>query len=159
MWVLTSFGAFMPALRHADDVADGDDRLIQVRARRERDLLLLKRLYLPDGGSIVRNAGTDYEVRLYCTHEQWAEAMRKMAMDIDYTSFKNTTDRWHDDQLHKAYLRVWNTLYSVLGTRRAFDVKVSTRVRHGKKGKGKSLTREVRKDWWDDGSFEIDYTR
>ena len=169
MWVLTSFGAFMPALRHAKDVKDGDNRLLQIRARRVNDLVIMKRLYLPNASEIVRNAGTDYEARVYCTHQEWAEAMRQMSMDIDYTSFKNTTDRWHDNQLHRAYMSVWSTLYTILGTRRAFDIEYDYRPSPRKRGKGKGkksktvhaevLVREYENDdfgnrwanWWDDG--------
>lgn len=157
MWVLTSFGAFMPALRHKEDVAPGDERQLQVRARRERDLLRLKTLYMPDMGKIVRNAGTDYEVRIYCTHTEWADVMQRMSMDIDYASFKNTTDRWKDDQLHTAYLRVWSTLYSVLGTRKAFDYTPRKRGKKGKRG-GQSRLHDAYeqvsyddpRNWWDE---------
>ena len=157
MWVLTSFGAFMPALRYEKDVAPGDERKLQIRARRDRDLLRLKALYMPNMGKIVRNAGTDYEVRVYCTHAEWAEVMARMSMDIDYQSFKNTTDRWKDDQLHRAYLRVWNALYDVLGTRRAFDVSVRSyrKTKKGKKGRKlveafETVSYDDPRNWWDD---------
>lgn len=162
MWIFTSFGAFMPALRYPKDVAEGDNRVMQIRARREIDIMRLKALYLPNSGRIVRNAGTDYEVRIYCTREEWADAVRQMSMDIDYQSFKNTTERWNDSQLHNAYMRVWNVLYTALGTRRAFDV--TYRSRPAKKGKrGRSgrngaeridmVLREYEdygKRWWDE---------
>lgn len=166
MWVMTSFGIFMPSLRPEEHVPAGDERKLQIRARRERELLILKELYMKDAGEIVHLPNTDYEFRIYCTHQEWANVMAQLALDIDYVKFKDTTDRWNDARLHAAYLRIWGILYDMFSTNRVFSRPVSSRS-HGKKGKkgrkhrwdddrGDYGVTVQRKPWWEDGSFEID---
>lgn len=119
MWILTSYGAFMPALRPPETVAEGDPRVIQIRARRRKDLERLRRLHLPDLGPIYSIPKSDYEFRADCTREALAEALRKLAMEIDYVSFKDTTvSKWGDEQLHDAYMSVWSALQFRLSRRR-----------------------------------------
>lgn len=116
MWVLTSFGAFMPALRPPETVPVGDDRVIQIRARRKIDLHRLRQNYMPDLGPTYTIRGSDYECRADCTRAALAAALTRISLDIDYVSFKDTTTEvWQDDQLHRAYLRVWAALQGALG--------------------------------------------
>lgn len=123
MWIMTSFGIFMPSLRPAEHVPKGDERLLQIRARRHRELVILRREYMPDAGEIIHLKNTDYEYRIYCTHDDWALAMARMAHDIDYVKFKDTTKRYHDDQLHNAYIRIWSLLYGMFSTNKVFTPK------------------------------------
>ena len=119
MWILTSYGAFMPALRPPETVAEGDPRVIQIRARRRKDLGRLRRLHLPDLGPTYSVPKSDYEFRANCTREALAEALRRLAMEIDYVSFKDTTvSKWGDEQLHDAYMSVWSALQFRLSRRR-----------------------------------------
>lgn len=115
MWVMTSYGAFFPALRPADTVPPGDDRTMQVRARRRVDLHRLRQLHMHDLGPTYEVPDSDYEFRANCTPEALAAAMARIAMDIDYVKFKPTTERYRDDQLHGAYLDVWAVLLRRLG--------------------------------------------
>lgn len=121
MWVMTSFGIFMPSLRPAEHVPKGDERLLQIRARRHRELAILKAEYMPEAGEIIYMRKTDYEYRIYCTHEEWALVMARLAMDIDYVKFKDTTSRYNDEKLHSAYLRIWSLLYVTFSTNKLFD--------------------------------------
>lgn len=117
MWVFTPFGILMPSLRPPHTVPADDDRLLQVRARRQKDLLILRHEYLPELGEVIEIPYSDYEYRAYCTHEQWAAALTQMSMDIDYVKFKPTTeDKYHDAQLHSVYNRVWGTLFHTVST-------------------------------------------
>lgn len=163
MWVMTSFGIFMPSLRPAEHVPAGDQRLLQIRARRHRELAILKHEYMPNAGEIIHLPFTDYEYRIYCTHEEWAQVMAQLARDIDYVKFKDTTSRYKDDKLHTAYLRIWNTLYTMFSTNSVFDVKFTAPVkgkknRKGKKGKRSSyadttydlIDYDDPRNWWDD---------
>lgn len=119
MWILTNFGAFMPALRPPATVEPGDDRVIQVRARRKIDLRRLRQHYMPDLGPTYTVPGSDYECRANCTRAALAAALTRISLDIDYVSFKDTTvNVWKDDQLHLAYLRVWSALQGALGNPR-----------------------------------------
>lgn len=119
MWIMTSFGAFAPALRKPGTRPASDPREIQVRARVETHLDLLRHLYMPDTlGPTIRSAGTDYEFRAYCTRQDWADALARMALETDYHSFKDTTRRFPatDRQLHSLYLKMWSLILKELGT-------------------------------------------
>jgi len=118
MWICTSFGILMPSVRPAGTVPAGDDRVIQVRARRRQDLEILKAEYMGDKlGEIQALVGTDYEYRAYCTRTDWATAMAQMSLDINYTKFKPTTDRYKDHRLHTLYLRMWGAIMHELSTK------------------------------------------
>ncbi len=118
MWIMTSFGILMPSVRPAGTIPPGDERHIQVRARRRKDLEILKAEYMGDKlGEIQALVGTDYEYRAYCTRVDWAETMAKMSLDIDYTKFKPTTDRYKDHSLHALYLSMWGMILNRLSTK------------------------------------------
>lgn len=118
MWVMTSFGIFMPGLRPEHTVPEGDNRVLQVRARRKIDLERLRDIYMGDDlGDSISLAHTDYEWRAYCTLEAWGRALAKIAMDIDYVKFKETAEKKFDDHdLHGAYLKIWSSLFSHFST-------------------------------------------
>lgn len=157
MWVFTSFGVLMPSVRPKGTIPAGDDRLIQVRARRMRDLIILKNEYLPELGDIIEIPYSDYEYRAYCTHEQWAAALAKISMDIDYTKFKPTTEaKYGDKQLHDLYNKVWGVFFSTVST-----LGHQERYLFGPQGRKKSKRRWTgtvsrtsvesgQKTWWDD---------
>jgi hypothetical protein len=117
MWVMTSYGIFMPGLRPSHTVPEGDNRLLQIRARRIQDLEILRKEHLPGLGDIIRIEHTDYQYRAYCTHEQWAAALAKIAMDIDYVKFKDTTEKkYHDRALHNLYNILWGKILDAFPT-------------------------------------------
>jgi hypothetical protein len=145
MWVMTSWGILMPGLRPADTVPAGDNRLIQIRARRKGDLVRLKKMYMPQLGEIIYLSFTDYEYRVYCTHEEWAEALYLIAMDMNYVKFKETTEEYADSKLHAAYNAIWGLLYDRFSTNRYLD-KLPIYTKTAKKKKQpKQPTR-----WWQD---------
>jgi hypothetical protein len=149
MWTLTNFGAFSTTLRDAKDVKNGDERLLQVRARRAKHLRELKNRYMPSAGEVVRLRHRDYEFRIYCTHDDWALAVARMAQDINYGNFKDSVE---DHDLHRAYMRVWSALYDALATN-----KFITHYK-GRKGR-KHVTSTVsasRTDAWA-GWEDVDY--
>jgi hypothetical protein len=77
---------------------------------------------MPTLGEIISLPHTDYEYRAYCTHEQWAAALAKIALDIDYVKFKETTEsKYHDRKLHDMYLALWSKIFSSLSTQRHQD--------------------------------------
>lgn len=127
MWVMTSFGIFMPSMRPSEHVDEGDDRLIQIRARRRRELAILIDEYMPQYtvNDIVYLRFTDYEYRVYCTHAEFGKVMEQLALNIDYVKFKDTTKRYNDSKLHVAYLKIWNLLYREFSTNNVFDQKRS----------------------------------
>jgi len=118
MWIMTSFGILMPALRKPGTQPAGDPRDMQIRARVAAHLDVLRREYMPDTlGPTVRGAGTDYAYRAYCTKVDWADALARMALATDYHSFKDTTYRYPGGSaLHGLYLRIWSLLFTQMTT-------------------------------------------
>ncbi len=121
MWVMTSFGILMPSLRPQGTVPVGDNRPLQVRARRRGDLDILRERYQPDLGRTIHLRDTDYEYRAYCTLESWQRALALISADIDYTKFKPTTEtKFHDKALHQLYNSLWSVIFN------KFDVGISS---------------------------------
>src|SRR6266511_3910460 len=103
MWLMTNFGAFSVVR------AQEDPEWMVVRARRRRDLMRLRRRYLPELGRIYSTPHRDYQFRAFCTPSHCAEAMSKVALDIDYDNFKDSVK---DHKLHEAYSDIWYTLWT-----------------------------------------------
>ena len=118
MWVCTSWGVLMPGLRPEGTVKEGDDKVLQIRARRKKDLEMLRDKYMKDDlGAIFSLPGTDYEWRAYSTLESWGSALGKIGADIDYVKFKETAEKvYNDHELHSLYLSMWSTIFSHLST-------------------------------------------
>lgn len=136
MWLLTSFGAFMPALRPEHTVEPGDLQVIQIRARRRVDLNRLRTYYMADLGPTYVIPNSDYEFRANCTRADLAAALVRISLDIDYVSFKDTTETvWGDRHLHHAYMGVWLVLFERLGNR---------------KRRARRARSIARKHWWED---------
>lgn len=122
MWVFAPFGILMPALRPPHTVAPNDDRVLQVRARRRKDLQILKDKYMPELGEIFQLPNTDYEWRAYCTLEQWGAALAKIGMDIDYVKFKEQSEKKYGDrQLYSLYNRLWSVIFGALSSKKHQD--------------------------------------
>lgn len=121
MWIMTHFGILMPSLRPEDTVLPGDNRLIQIRARRARDLNYLRDHYAPYIGPTLFLGDTDYQYRSYCTHAELADIMQQLALEIDYTKFKPTTDRHNDDDLHSLYNRIWAAVIDAFPDGSSYD--------------------------------------
>ena len=106
MWVTSTIGFFSVVQK------TGDDNLT-VRTRARGDLERLRETYLPELGEIVEGAGTDYRYRAKCIHQQWAEAMRLMSLNLDYSNFKSTvSERMGHERAH-LYHAVWSALWKI----------------------------------------------
>lgn len=111
MWVCTSFGMFMPVLRAPELFKEGDDpsQTIQIRARRRKELDMLRKLYMPELGKTVATPKRDYQYRAYCTPEVAAAGFAKAISEINYEHFKETTETVYKDKLlHDVYMRIWS---------------------------------------------------
>lgn len=112
VWLHLPIGSYAVAHRWNDDPKwdkATDPRDIMVRARKGVYLDRLRKAFLPELGPDVKRdgKGTDYGHRAYCTADQLAKAMARMALEIDSPSFK---DHAVDDDLHNAYSRIWSAL-------------------------------------------------
>lgn len=149
MWVMTSFGIFMPGLRPANTVPEGDNRLLQIRSRRIRDLEIMRAKYMPGLGDIIKIEHTDYQYRAYCTHEEWANALAKLAMDIDYVKFKDTTEKKYGDKaLHSLYNVLWGKILDAFPAGSVYTSYKSNRTHVGWSGYRSASPMRARDSLW-----------
>ncbi len=119
MWLMTGFGILMPAIRPPKTVKADDPRTMQIRARRSKDLDILRATYMPGTlGPTLYTPDKDYEYRAYCTPEAFALAAVRLITEIDYLKFKPVTeDRYADKALHDTYNRIWAVVFGELSTK------------------------------------------
>lgn len=103
MWLITNFGFFSVVQKSGEE-------LLTIRARARKDLLNLRDKHLPNMEEIIEGAGTDYPFRARVSHESFAEAARKITMDIDYSNFKNSVAKTQGSKRAKTYSRIWEVL-------------------------------------------------
>ena len=106
MWIMTTAGFFSIAEK-PEDRAEG---MLTVRARVRRDLTRLRRDYLPQLGRISRSDRTDYpfRARAQCTHV--ADALARIALNIDYGNFKHEVGVRQGPRRAQIYSHVWSDL-------------------------------------------------
>lgn len=125
MWCFTSFG-FFSVIQHRND-----PDLLLVRARVRSDLEQLRQ-YLPNMGDITDSPDADYPYRALAWKADYAEAMRRAIMDIDYTNFKNGVTRTQGHARHDLYMRVWGVMRNAEQTLQRMDrAAVETRRQSG----------------------------
>jgi hypothetical protein len=90
---------------------DQGGQWVTVRAREKKDLDNLADL-LPDATPFQENFYTDYPWRFRVKKEQWADAIRQMAMEIDYDNFKDRVGKT-DKKRASTYGRVWAALLDI----------------------------------------------
>jgi hypothetical protein len=113
MWLFTTRG-FYSVVEKREDRADG---MLTVRARSKADIDSLRELlpnYTP-----VRNKGTDYPWRVRVTAADWTHAMARLALEIDYSNFKDEVTRRQGKKRHDIYMRVWAAMLSLEPRRRS----------------------------------------
>jgi hypothetical protein len=103
MWLMTTFGFF-------SIVQKPNDTMLTIRARVKSDLENLRKQYLPTLGEIEEHTGTDYEYRARASKEAVSEAVRRIALHIDYGNFKDTVNRRQGRQRASLYGKVWTDL-------------------------------------------------
>lgn len=106
MWIITRFGFFSV-------VQKPGEKELTIRARAREDLEALKEKYIPQLGKIVEGAGTDYQFRAKLPHDVFAEAMKEIVMDIDYSNFKNTVAREQGHERADVYHKLWGVLWRI----------------------------------------------
>ena len=106
MWVTSTIGFFSAVQKTGTDY-------ITVRSRARADLDRLREKFLAELGEVLANVGTDYPYRATCSHEQWAEAMRSMAMELDYSNFKSAVANHMGSKRANIYHDVWAALWKI----------------------------------------------
>ena len=106
MWIMTRFGFFSIVQKQGE-------RDLTIRSRVRTDLEELRAQYLPAMGEIREHEGTDYQYRANVSHGDFAEALRHIAMDIDYSNFKNTVAAEQGAGRAHVYGQVWSNLWKL----------------------------------------------
>lgn len=98
-WHFLPGGLIMPSaapMDEADPALTLGYRQIQVRARLTSHLEWFRDVYIApftdDYSEIEQTPHMDYNCRLYMTHEEFAQALARAVMDIDYRKFKPTAE-------------------------------------------------------------------
>ena len=90
MWIFSRVGMFSVVVSGEPQPELGPlGEVLAVRARVGRDLDDLRSVYAPELGPTVQLGGRDYPYRAYMSKEGLAAVMVRMALDIDYCSFKS----------------------------------------------------------------------
>jgi hypothetical protein len=107
MWLCLPGGMYAVSHRWPGSIPAGDSRDIQVRSRKRKYLDRLRASYLPELGPDQGRAGqgTDYGHRAFCSADQLAKGMARMALATDASGFK---DHCVDADLHGVYHSIWN---------------------------------------------------
>lgn len=108
MWVITTRG-FFSAVEKPEDRADG---MLTVRARNKADIYALAQI-IPGAEPYRLDSFTDYEWRLRCTAGEWATALARLALEIDYSNFKTAVGARQGKKRAGIYSRVWSALLSL----------------------------------------------
>ena len=86
MWLFTNSGFYSVVQKPGEDC-------LTVRARVREDMDRLRANGLPALGETVDKAGTDYPFRAQVSHEAFGEALKQIALNLDYSNFKNAVNR------------------------------------------------------------------
>jgi len=108
MWLFTPDG-YYSIVQKPQDRKKG---MLTIRTRNRADMDALVARYLPRAKP-YRVRHSDYEWRIRVPQKAWARAVSKMALDIDYSNFKDEVTRWQGTHRHDVYLRVWQTLLAL----------------------------------------------
>ncbi len=106
MWLFTNIGFFSAVQKPGTD-------FLTVRARVKQDLDNLRQKYLPQLSATQAKGGTDYPWRATVSHADFAAALGKIAMDIDYSNYKNEVSARQGKARASRYGKVWQALYDM----------------------------------------------
>lgn len=128
MMIGTSFGIFYPTLRKPETIPAGDYRNVQIRARRLRDLMMLRELHMPQLTDPIMMNDADYQFRAYCSSTELATGLASLALEMDYTAFKHTPEiKYGDKALLHVYEGIWGVHLRAFPTGSKFDFKPTRR--------------------------------
>jgi hypothetical protein len=107
MWIVTRAGFFSA-------VQKLNSRDLTIRARVQEDLVHLLD-YLPgppESYTIEATPQHDYEYRLVCSHEDWAQALSRLGGEINYSNFKGEIGRTDPKRVGILHT-VWSALFGL----------------------------------------------
>jgi len=137
MWIMTSFGPLYPSARPTKHIPAGDNRTLQIRARRREFLDHYRENYDPSAGEPLSGKertgrAMDYPWACYTTPEAFAAAVLKIGNEIvedQMTKFKPTTQGKRGlvkypkiaAQLHGLYTSMWSRQLDISDGTSSYD--------------------------------------
>jgi 8-oxo-dGTP pyrophosphatase MutT (NUDIX family) len=106
MWIINRIGFFSVV----EKPEDSKTKTVTVRARVRSDLDALRAKYLPSLGPTLDHGGTDYPFRAKAPKADFADALSRLALDIDYDNFKNEVAKKQGHGRADLYHELWDTL-------------------------------------------------
>ena len=106
MWLFTDIGFFSVVRKPEDE----DAGMVTIRARVRSDLDRLREFYLPTLGEITEGGGTDYPFRARANQSDFADAVRLIGENIDYSNFKDEISAKQGHHRAHVYSDVWRDL-------------------------------------------------
>lgn len=112
MWIMTPLGFFSAVEKRGDREAN----MLTIRARSIADLEALVETYsLPT--KVTKGGGTDYPCRITIERAKWAGIVADMALEVNYSNFKDAVKARQGAARASVYSRVWSALLSIEGKR------------------------------------------
>lgn len=112
MWLFTPKGFYSVVQKRQDRAGD----TLTIRTRNRADIDALKE-YFPDAKPF-RVKASDYAWRIRVPRQEWAAAVARMALEVDYSNFKDRVTEVQGHKRHAVYLRVWSALLTLRDTPR-----------------------------------------
>lgn len=107
MWVFSTRGFYSAVEKYEDR----REQMVTVRARVKADLERLLPLLPEDQRKPYRKRGySDYPWRIRCKREDWALAVARMAMEVDYVNFKDKVRMVLGLKREHVYHNIWSDL-------------------------------------------------
>lgn len=107
-WLFTKVG-FFSVVKKGPEAKQG---LVCVRSRFKDDLDNLRNTYVPTLGPTEERPHTDYPYRAFVPQEEFAEGMKALYADIDYSNFKDEVADTQGYERAHLYGEVWGTMFN-----------------------------------------------
>ena len=107
MWLMTTFGFFSIIQRKPDDA------LLTIRGSARGDLETLRGRYLTSLGDIEEDPETDHKFRAQASREAVAQALSRIAMEIDYASFTEKRKELQGSRAARIQGGLWEVLWEL----------------------------------------------
>jgi hypothetical protein len=107
MWLMTTFGFFSIIQKKPDDT------LLTIRGSTRSDLEALRGRYLPSLSDIEEDPETDHKFRACASRKAVAQALSRIAMEIDYASFTEKRKELHGSRAARIQGGLWEVLWEL----------------------------------------------
>lgn len=107
MWLFTKYGFYSTVTAH------GDINKIMVRSRDKKHLENLIDRFPTSLApcKILTTKDTDYKYRIIVNGILWSDVVEDMALEIDYSNFKNEATKLGDKKYMEALHEIWAVMY------------------------------------------------